>query len=223
MLHEHADGRRLRGRIAHAYLPVARRPFLIKRHGCHLSSRDIAFGATLGNKTNAEAGLDHVADRLEAVDAYPHLERQIALADCFHDQQIEEAALLRADEVEFRKLCEFDFLALGEGMSDRHDRQKLIGSVGENLKPSGRKIPAENADVRRILGDRANDLLACALFEVDADCRVDREEVGEVAGKMLQYRRYARVNSHAATKTCRMLCEFGFHLLQVAHDNPRVP
>ena len=140
MLYEHADRRRLRGGIAHAYLPVARRPFLIKRHGCHLSGRDIAFGASLGDQTNTKAGLDHTADRLEAVDAYPHLERQVELADGFHDQRIEEAALLRADEVEFRKLCEFDLLPLGKGMSDRHDRDKLIGPVGENLKPGGRKI-----------------------------------------------------------------------------------
>src|ERR1700677_4880639 len=75
MLHEHADRRRLRSRIAHAYLPVARRPFLIERHGCDVSGRDIAFGATLGDKTHAQAGLDHAADRLEAVDAYPRHDR----------------------------------------------------------------------------------------------------------------------------------------------------
>src|ERR1700683_875939 len=101
MLHEHADRRRLRGGIAHTYLPVARRPFLIKRHGGDLSGRDIAFGATLGDKTHTEAGLDHTADRLEAVDAYPHLERQVELAHRFHDKCVEEAAFFRTDEIKF--------------------------------------------------------------------------------------------------------------------------
>src|ERR1700733_3871720 len=153
MLHENADRRRLRGGIAHAYLPVARRPFLIERHGCDLSGGDITFGATLGDKTNAEVGLDHAADRLEAVDAYPHLERQIELAHRFHDQRVEKAPFLRADKIEFRKLTELDLLPLGERMPDRHDRDELVGAVGKNLKPGRRKIAAENADVRRILGD----------------------------------------------------------------------
>ena len=101
MFDEHADRRRLGGGIAYAYFPVARRPFLIKRHGCDLSARDITFGAALGNKTNAEAGLDHAADRLKAVDAYPHLESQIELAHRFRDQRVEEAAFLGADKIEF--------------------------------------------------------------------------------------------------------------------------
>jgi hypothetical protein len=130
VLHQHAHRRRLRGWVAHAYLPVARRPFLIKRHGGDLSGRDIALGATLGDQTHTEAGLDHAADRLKAIDAYPHLERQIELADRFHDERVEEAAFLRTDEIEFRKLGEPYLLALGQGMSNGHDRDKLVGPVG---------------------------------------------------------------------------------------------
>ena len=127
------------------------------------------------------------------------------------------------DKIEFCKFREPDLLALGESMPDRHDRDELVGPVGQDLKSGRRKIAAENADVRRILSDRANDLLARALFEIDADCAVNGEEVGEVAREMLKDRRYARVNSHPAAETRRMLRELGFHLLQVAHDDPRVP
>src|SRR3984957_10191554 len=223
MLDQHANRGRLRGGIAHAYLPVARRPFLIERYRSDLSGRDIAFGATLGDKTDAEAGLDHAADRLKAVDAYPHLERQVEFADRLHDQRVEEAAFLGADKVELCKFREPDLLALGESMSDRHDRDELVGPVGQDLKPGRGKIAAENADVRRVLGDGADDLLARALFEIDTDCAVNGEEVGEVAREMLKDRRHARVNSHPAAKTCRMLRKLGFHLLQVAHDDPRMP
>ena len=67
-----------------------------------------------------------------------------------------------ADKIEFCKLYEPDLFALGERMPDRHDRDELVRPVGQDLKSRRRKIAAENADVRRILGDRANDLLACA-------------------------------------------------------------
>ena len=128
-----------------------------------------------------------------------------------------------ADKIEFCKFREPDLFALGKRVPDRHDRDELVRPVGQDLKSSRREIAAENADVRRILGDRANDLLACALFEIDTDCGVNGEEVGEVAREMLKDRRYARVNSHPAAKTRRMLRELGFHLLQVAHDDPRMP
>src|ERR1700683_192238 len=223
MLHEHPDRRRLRGGIAHAYLPVARRPFLIKRHGCDLSGRDIALGATLGDKTNTEARFDHTADRLEAVDAYAHLERQVELAYGFHNQRIEKTAFLGADKIEFCKLYKPDLLPLGERMHDRHDRDELVRPVGQDLKSRRRKIAAENADVRRILGDRANDLLARPLFEINHDLGVNGEEFREVAREMLKDRRYARVNSPPAAKPRRMLRELVFHLLQVAHDDPRMP
>jgi hypothetical protein len=163
-----------------------------------LSSRDIALGATLGDKTHTEAGLDHAADRLKAIDAYPHLERQIELADRFHDERIEEAPLLGTDEIELRKLGEPDLLALGQGMSNGHDRDKLVGPVGENLKPARWQIAAENAYVRRILGDGANDLLTYAFLKIDTDRRVNGEEVRQVAREMLQDRRDAGVNANPA-------------------------
>jgi hypothetical protein len=40
---------------------------------------------------------------------------------------------------------------------------------------------------------------------------------------MLKDRRYASVNSHPAAETRRVLREFGFHLLQVTHDDPGMP
>ena len=48
------------------------------------------------------------------------------------------------------------------------------------------------------------------------------EEIGEVTREMLKDRRNARVNSHPAAETRRMLRELVFHLLQVAHDDPRM-
>ena len=140
----------------------------------------------------------------------------------FVTRRVEEAAFLRADKIEFCKFREPNLLALGKSMPDRHDRDELVRSVREDLKSSRRQIATENADVRRIFSDGPNDLLAGAFFEIDTDCAVNGEEVGEVAREMLKDRRYARMYADPTAETCRMLRKLGFHLLQVAHDDPRV-
>ena len=150
------------------------------------------------------------------------LSARLSSPTAFITSESRKLPFLRADKIEFRKLRELDLLALGERMSDRHDRDELVGPIGKDLKPGRWQITAENADVRRILGDGANDLLTCALLEVDTDCAVNGEEIGEVAREMLKDRRNARVNSHPAAETRRMLRELVFHLLQVAHDDPRM-
>src|ERR1700749_902989 len=79
----------------------------------------------------------------------------------------------------------------------RSARGWAIGMIPASLsdrESGGGKIPSENPEVRRILGDRANDLLTCPLFEVDADRRVDCQKIGEITGKMLQDRRHAPGN-----------------------------
>ncbi len=150
------------------------------------------------------------------------LSDRLSSPTAFMTSESRKLPFLRADKIEFRKLDELDLLPLGEGMPDRHDRDQLVGPIGQDLKPGRRKIAAENADVRRVLGDGANDLLACALFEIDTDCAVNGQEIGEVAREMLEDRRNAGVNSHPAAETRRMLRELVFHLLQVAHDDPRM-
>jgi Beta-lactamase len=52
-------------------------------------------------------------------------------------------------------------------------------------------------------------------------CYASMTKAGEVARERLKDRRYARVNSHPAAESRRMLRELVLHLLQVAHDDPR--
>jgi len=78
-------------------------------------------------------------------------------------------------------------------MADRRQHDEPVGAIGDDAQALPGNDASEDPDVGCVAGNRLERLLAGAFLEVDADRRIQRQELAQVGGKMLDDRRYAGV------------------------------
>ena len=108
-------------------------------------------------------------------------------------------------------------------MIARRDQHKPVFGKGEGLQLfGGIDLVSDNADLGKVSSDGAHDLAAGALFQVDIDQGMLREERRQGHGEKLGGCGGIGEQAHARPKAVRVLRQLRSHSLQLLNDELRV-
>jgi len=136
---------------------------------------------------------------------------------------LECAARNQADEVVVQDFAKGHFTMAHERMPARRDHDEAVLRKRKRLELL-RRIDGirNNANIGESLCDRAHDLPALALLQVDVDVRMGRQEGSQSRGKKFHHPNGIRQEVDVRSQPFCVLVQLAAHLVQLLRDNPRM-
>jgi hypothetical protein len=132
---------------------------------------------------DADVALDHPADGIEAAQLHAEPERPSNAGGLAAKEALNGARPVEADEILVKHLRKADLGFFRQRMIARHHQDEAVAAERIGGQPPRIHRAGDNADVADTLGDQSDDLVAQALFEVDADVRMGGQERAQSLGQ----------------------------------------
>ncbi len=206
------------GEVPHADRQVAHRPGVVERHRRDRHGAGGPARGRLGHDAEADPALDQAADRIEAAQLHPQPQGLAAAAGLGGEEAGERARPVEPDEIVAEHLGEGHGGPRGQRMALGHHQHEAVAAERVGLEAAGLDRAGDEAEIRRALGDEADDLVGEPLLDVDAHPRMPGEVGRQHLGQELGQRVGVRQDPDLARRPAREGGEVALQPLDVAED-----
>ena len=130
----------------------------------------------LRHDADADLAFDQPAHGVEAAQLHAQPQRPADARRLAGEKALQRAGAIEADEIVVEHFVEADLRALGERMVARHHEHEAVAAERIGFERAGVDGAGDDAEIGDAFGDQADDLVAQALFQIDADIRVRGQE-----------------------------------------------
>ena len=109
-----------------------------------------------------------------------------------------------------------------ERMRRRRDQHEAVDAERQNFQAGDVFGAGDDADVGLAVGDRGDDLVAQALFEIDVHLRMRREEVAQWLGQKFRQRIRVGEQAHVTLEAVGVFAQLAAHPLGLLQQQSRV-
>src|SRR5258705_1220089 len=171
---------------------------------------------------NADAGGDHLADRVEIVEPGAKAQPRAEFCRMPAYMCMQGARGDQADEIAFLHLAEIDLTPARQLILARGNQHQAVFAVGNPLNTLGQRMLGREPEIGGAGGDGARNLAAFALLDVDRDARMLGEEGGERLLQIFRKSRSIGEQVHAGPGAAGKRSEIAAQGIDIVHDDAGV-
>ena len=199
---------------------LACRPLLPKGGDADLHGTATTLRGGFRNNGNADTGLDHTANRVDAVDANPHLHRRTQPRGMAGKVELQRTFARKANEMSRDHLAEPNLPTFRQFIVTRHNERGTIGSKRKLLQRIRQGSVGRYADIDGPRGDSSTDIGTFLLFQIAADGSVGCQKRSQRLRYMLVEGRSVGQDLHTPGEASRVAAKLSPQSLNLLANEP---
>jgi hypothetical protein len=181
-----------------------------------------SFGRHFGHHADPDAGGDHLADRVKAVQPRAEAQARAEPRRVSADVGVQRDRVDQPDEIALHHFAEIDLTAVRQFVIARGDQHQAILAERHSLDRVGQRMFSPEPEIGRASDDRAGNLGAFALLDIDRNVGMIRQKGGERLRQIFRKPRRVGEEANGGLGAASKSGEIAAHRIHIMQHYPGV-